>query len=112
MASSSPTTLLFRILLICIVLDITTRYFEKPPIRTQKMKPKKETKDKYENPLKDVEIDTSLDEDEDNFVDVNKKKSKKLKKNDTEEEIEEETEKKEKKSKKNRKNFSIAQCKI
>ena len=64
------------------------------------MKQKKETKDKYENPLKDVEIDTSLDEDEDNFVDVNKKKSKKLKKNDTEEEIEEETEKKEKKSKK------------
>lgn len=108
MASSSTTTLLFRLLLICIVLDIITRYFEKPPIRTPKTKPKKETKDKYENPLKDVEIDTSLEEDDDNFVEVNKKKPKKLKKNETEEEIsEEETEKKEKKLKKRKKKREI-----
>ena len=111
MSSSSTTSLLFRLLLICIVLDIVTRYFEKHPVRylSQKSKPKKEKEDKYENPLKEVEIDTSLDEDDDSFVDVNKKKKKKQKKNETEEEIEEETEKKEKKVKKSKKKRKIVE---
>ena len=108
MSSSSTTTLLFRLLLICIVLDIVTRYFEKPvraPIKKQK-----EKENKYENPLKDVEIDTSLDEDDDDdtFVDKNKKKTKKKSKNETEsddedDESEKEKEKEKKKEKKHKK---------
>ena len=98
MASSSITPLLFRILLICIVIDIVTRYYEKPPIKPPSKKDKSQNKkeDKYENPLKDVEIDTSLDEDDDdddNFVDTKKKKPKKKVQNETEEDNENEKEK-------------------
>ena len=115
MASSSITPLLFRILLICIVIDIVTRYYEKPPIKPPSKKDKSQNKeDKYENPLKDVEIDTSLDEDDDDsFVDTKKKKPKKKLQNETEEENENEKEKekekepkKEKKSKKSKKSKS------
>lgn len=57
--------------------------------------------DKYANPLQDVEIDTSLDEeDDDNFVGKSKEKSKKKIKNETEEEIEKEKVKKNKRKKK------------
>ena len=106
--SASTTKLLFNLLLICVVLDVVTRYFEKPPIRrtSQKNNPSKENK--YENPLKDVDIDTSLDEDDDDFSDTKKKKPKKSKVNETEEDEEEkEKEKiKEKKSKKKKKKKS------
>lgn len=108
--SSSTTSLLFRLLLICIALDMATRYLEKPSVRTSSNMPKKEKENKYENPLKDVEIDTSLDEDdeEDNFVDINKKKTKKKVKSETEEDTDNEDEKekevkKEKKIKKSKK---------
>ena len=100
MASSSTTSLLFRLLLICIVLDILTRYFEKPPVKAMK---KKEEKNKYENPLKDVDIDTSLDEDDDdNFVENKKKSRKKKSTNDTDAEEEEEKEKEKIKDKKHK----------
>jgi hypothetical protein len=76
MASSSTAPLLFRLLLICIILDVVIRNFEKPPARAPTKKDQKEKENKYENPLKDVEIDTSLDEDDDDsFVDKNKKSS-------------------------------------
>ena len=102
--SISTTKLFFNLLLICIVLDVITRYFEKPPMRNtlQKNKQEKEKENKYENPLKDVDIDTSLDED-DEFSDTNKKKPKKSKKNETEEDEEEEKEKEKKKKKKKKK---------
>ena len=91
---ASPVTgLLFRILFICLAFDIARRFFEKPVKRgLAKNKQSPETKkDKYEDPLKDKEINTTLDEDDDNdFAEEKKpKKSKKEKK-----------EKKEKKSKK------------
>ena len=103
--ASSTTTLLFQLLFICLALDMVTRYFDKPPIKGLTNKAQKEKENKYENPLKDVEIDTSLDEDDDNFVDTNKKKSKKKLKNETEEdsENEEEKEKEVKKAKKHKK---------
>ena len=108
MASSATTNLLFRLLIICIVLDIATRYFEKPPVRplTKKDREQKEKeKNKYENPLKDVDIDTSLDEDDDgDFVDTKKKTHKKKSKNETDtEEDKEEEEKEKKKEKKSKK---------
>ena len=106
--SSSSTNLLFRLLFICIVLDISMRYFDKPPLKSPSRKEKPKKEDKYENPLKDVEIDTSLDEDDDNYVDVNKKKTKKSKKIEKEEEInEDKAEKKEKKEKKSKKKRKI-----
>ena len=101
MASSSVTNFIFRLFIICIMIDIATRYFfgPGPSMLTKKKPEKKEKENKYENPLKDVDIDTSLDEDDD-FAD-NKKQNKK---NKTKEEKENEEEKeKEKKDKKNKK---------
>lgn len=98
MTSQYFTNLLFRIFMICIALDVASRYFEKPnpSLLAKKPKPQKEEKDKYENPLKDVDIDTSLDEDDDddddNFVDKHKKKPKKKSTNETQEEDYEEIE--------------------
>ena len=101
MASSSVTNFIFRLFIICIMIDIATRYFfgPGPSMLTKKKQEKKVKENKYENPLKDVDIDTSLDEDDD-FAD-NKKQNKK---NKTKEEKENEEEKeKEKKDKKNKK---------
>ena len=101
MASSSVTNFIFRLFIICIMIDIATRYFfgSGPSMLTKKNPEKKEKENKYENPLKDVDIDTSLDEDDD-FAD-NKKPNKKNKtKEEKENEEEKEKEKKEKKKKK------------
>ena len=101
MASSSVTNFIFRLFIICIMIDIATRYFfgSGPSMLTKKNPEKKEKENKYENPLKDVDIDTSLDEDDD-FTD-NKKPNKKNKtKEEKENEEEKEKEKKEKKKKK------------
>ena len=101
MASSSVTNFIFRLFIICIMIDIATRYFfgPGPSMLTKKKQEKKVKENKYENPLKVVDIDTSLDEDDD-FAD-NKKQNKK---NKTKEEKENEEEKeKEKKDKKNKK---------
>ena len=101
MASSSVTNFIFRLFIICIMIDIATRYFfgPGPSMLTKKNPEKKEKENKYENPLKDVDIDTSLDEDDD-FID-NKKPNKKNKtKEEKENEEEKEKEKKEKKKKK------------
>ena len=101
MASSSVTNFIFRLFIICIMIDIATRYFfgPGPSMLTKKKPEKKEKENKYENPLKDVDIDTSLDEDDD-FVD-NKKPNKKNKtKEEKENEEEKEKEKKDKKKKK------------
>ena len=79
MASSSVTNFIFRLFIICIMIDIATRYFfgPGPSMLTKKKQEKKVKENKYENPLKDVDIDTSLDEDDD-FAD-NKKQNKKNK---------------------------------
>ena len=101
MASSSVTNFIFRLFIICIMIDIATRYFfgPGPSMLTKKNPEKKEKENKYENPLKDVDIDTSLDEDDD-FTD-NKKPNKKNKtKEEKENEEEKEKEKKDKKKKK------------
>ena len=101
MASSSVTNFIFRLFIICIMIDIATRYFfgPGPSMLIKKNPEKKEKENKYENPLKDVDIDTSLDEDDD-FTD-NKKTNKKNKtKEEKENEEEKEKEKKEKKKKK------------
>ena len=101
MASSSVTNFIFRLFIICIMIDIATRYFfgPGPSMLIKKNPEKKEKENKYENPLKDVDIDTSLDEDDD-FTD-NKKPNKKNKtKEEKENEEEKEKEKKEKKKKK------------
>ena len=101
MASSSVTNFIFRLFIICIMIDIATRYFfgPGPSMLTEKNPEKKEKENKYENPLKDVDIDTSLDEDDD-FAD-NKKPNKKNKtKEEKENEEEKEKEKKDKKKKK------------
>ena len=121
MASQNFTNLLFRIFMICIALDVASRYFEKPnpSLLAKKAKPQKEEEnkyeDKYEDPLKDVDIDTSLDEDDDddNFVDKHKKKPKKKSNNETQTEDDDKSEetkeeakgekKTEKKVKKNKK---------
>ena len=112
---SSTTNLFFHLLIICLGLDIMLRYYEKPPVRMTKNKIQKEkpVENKYENPLKDVDIDTSLDEenDDDEFADMRKKKIKKKNKNETEEDteedkadkIEKEAEKEQKKEKKKKK---------
>lgn len=100
--ASSTTGLLFRILFICLAFDVARRFFEKPIQRQIKGKQSEPKKDKYENPLKDKEINTTLDEDdEDNdFADTKKEKKKKEKKEkkikkeeDDDEEDEEEKEK-------------------
>ena len=101
MASSSVTNFIFRLFIICIMIDIATRYFfgPGPSMLIKKNPEKKEKENKYENPLKDVDIDTSLDEDDD-FTD-NKKPNKKNKtKEEKENEEEKEKEKKDKKKKK------------
>ena len=110
MASQNFTNLLFRIFMICIALDVASRYFEKPnpSLLARKAKPQKEEENKYENP--DVDIDTSLDEDDeddDNFVDKNKKKPKKKSTNETQTDDEDdskETQKEAKEEKKVKKN--------
>jgi selT/selW/selH-like putative selenoprotein len=121
MASQNFTNLLFRIFMICIALDVASRYFEKPnpSLLAKKAKAQKEeenkNEDKYKDPLDDADIDTSLDEDDDddNFVDKHKKKQKKKSTNETQTEDDEESEetqeetkgekKTEKKVKKNKK---------
>ena len=101
MASSTVTNTLFRFFIICLMIDIGMKYFLKPNQQMIKKSEQIKEKDKYENPLKDVDIDTSLDED-DEFTD--KKKPKKKKEKETEEEQkEEEKEIKDKKNKKDKK---------
>ena len=72
------------------MIDIAIRYYLGPgPNMLSKKQPSKPAKEnKYENPLKDVEIDTSLEEDDDNFAEP-KKQKKKNKKKDTKEKEEE-----------------------
>ena len=99
-SSSSVTNFIFRVFIICIAIDIATRYFFGPgPSMLVKKKEKKPEQKKYENPLKDVEIDTSLDEDDD-FSDNKKSKKKNKKKEEKENEEEREKEKEIKKNKK------------
>ena len=80
MASSSVNNFIFRLFIICIMIDIATRYFfgPGPSMLVKKKEPKKAEPKKYENPLKDVDIDTSLDEDDD-FADKKPKKKNKTK---------------------------------
>lgn len=119
MASQNFTNLLFRVFMICIALDVASRYFEKPNPRLldKKAKVQKEEEnkyeDKYKDPLEDADIDTSLDEDDedDNFVDKHKKKPTKKSTNETQaedddesEEIQKETIKEKKAEKKVKKN--------
>ena len=107
MASSSVNNFIFRLFIICIMIDIATRYFFGPgPSMLVKKKEPKETKaeqKKYENPLKDVDIDTSLDEDDDFNDKKPKKKIKKKEEKENEEEKEKEKDKIEKKIKKQKK---------
>ena len=103
MALSKVSTFLFQIFFVMIMVDIAIRYFlgPAPSMLTKKQPVKPPKENKYENPLKDVEIDTSLDEDDD-FAEPQKQKKKKNKKEIKEKE--EETEKsKEKETKKKKK---------
>ena len=102
--ASSTTNFIFRLFIICIMIDIAMRYFLGPgpsmaPKKKQEVKPKE---NKYENPLKDADIDTSLDEDDD-FVEDKKTKKKNKKKDDKEKEDEKEKEKEKKDKKKKKK---------
>ena len=102
--ASSTTNFIFRLFVICIMIDIAMRYFLGPgpsmaPKKKQEVKPKE---NKYENPLKDADIDTSLDEDDD-FVEDKKTKNKNKKKDDKEKEDEKEKEKEKKDKKKKKK---------
>ena len=102
--ASSTTNFIFRLFVICIMIDIAMRYFLGPgpsmaPKKKQEVKPKE---NKYENPLKDADIDTSLDEDDD-FVEDKKIKKKSKKKDDKEKEDEKEKEKEKKDKKKKKK---------
>jgi selT/selW/selH-like putative selenoprotein len=86
------------------MIDIAMRYFLGPgpsmaPKKKQEVKPKE---NKYENPLKDADIDTSLDEDDD-FAEDKKTKNKNKKKDDKEKEDEKEKEKEKKDKKKKKK---------
>ena len=104
MASSKVTYFLFQIFIICIMIDIAMRFFLGPTqSMISKKKEEKQVKEKkYENPLKDADIDTSLDED-DEFTDTKKpkkKKNKKEKENEKEKGKEKEKEKENKKKKK------------
>ena len=102
--ASSTTNFIFRLFVICIMIDIAMRYFLGPgpsmaPKKKQEIKPKE---NKYENPLKDADIDTSLDEDDD-FAEDKKTKNKNKKKDDKEKEDEKEKEKEKKDKKKKKK---------
>ena len=102
--ASSTTNFIFRLFIICIMIDIAMRYFLGPgpsmaPKKKQEIKPKE---NKYENPLKDADIDTSLDEDDD-FAEDKKTKNKNKKKDDKEKEDEKEKEKEKKDKKKKKK---------
>ena len=102
--ASSTTNFIFRLFIICIMIDIAMRYFLGPgpsmaPKKKQEVKPKE---NKYENPLKDADIDTSLDE-VDDFVEDKKIKKKNKKKDDKEKEDEKEKEKEKKDKKKKKK---------
>ena len=102
--ASSTTNFIFRLFVICIMIDIAMRYFLGPgpsmtPKKKQEAKPKE---NKYENPLKDADIDTSLDEDDD-FAEDKKTKKKSKKKDDKEKEDEKEKEKEKKDKKKKKK---------
>ena len=102
--ASSTTNFIFRLFVICIMIDIAMRYFLGPgpsmaPKKKQEIKPKE---NKYENPLKDADIDTSLDEDDD-FAEDKKTKKKSKKKDDKEKEDEKEKEKEKKDKKKKKK---------
>ena len=102
--ASSTTNFIFRLFVICIMIDIAMRYFLGPgpsmaPKKKQEVKPKE---NKYENPLKDADIDTSLDEDDD-FAEDKKTKKKNKKKDDKEKEDEKEKEKEKKDKKKKKK---------
>ena len=102
--ASSTTNFIFRLFVICIMIDIAMRYFLGPgpsmaPKKKQEVKPKE---NKYENPLKDADIDTSLDEDDD-FAEDKKTKKKSKKKDDKEKEDEKEKEKEKKDKKKKKK---------
>ena len=102
--ASSTTNFIFRLFIICIMIDIAMRYFLGPgpsmaPKKKQEIKPKE---NKYENPLKDADIDTSLDEDDD-FAEDKKTKKKNKKKDDKEKEDEKEKEKEKKDKKKKKK---------
>ena len=102
--ASSTTNFIFRLFVICIMIDIAMRYFLGPgpsmaPKKKQEVKPKE---NKYENPLKDADIDTSLDEDDD-FAEDKKTKNKNKKKDDKEKEDEKEKEKEKKDKKKKKK---------
>ena len=102
--ASSTTNFIFRLFIICIMIDIAMRYFLGPgpsmaPKKKQEVKPKE---NKYENPLKDADIDTSLDEDDD-FAEDKKTKKKNKKKDDKEKEDEKEKEKEKKDKKKKKK---------
>ena len=102
--ASSTTNFIFRLFVICIMIDIAMRYFLGPgpsmaPKKKQEVKPKE---NKYENPLKDADIDTSLDEDDD-FAEDKKTKKKSKKKDDQEKEDEKEKEKEKKDKKKKKK---------
>ena len=102
--ASSTTNFIFRLFVICIMIDIAMRYFLGPgpsmaPKKKQEIKPKE---NKYENPLKDADIDTSLDEDDD-FAEDKKTKKKNKKKEDKEKEDEKEKEKEKKDKKKKKK---------
>ena len=102
--ASSTTNFIFRLFVICIMIDIAMRYFLGPgpsmaPKKKQEVKPKE---NKYENPLKDADIDTSLDEDDD-FAEDKKTKNENKKKDDKEKEDEKEKEKEKKDKKKKKK---------
>ena len=87
-----------------IMIDIAMRYIlgPAPNMLSKKNAPKPPKENKYENPLKNVEIDTSLDE-EDDFAEPQKKKNKKIKKEKKEKEEETEKEKEKEKEKKKKK---------
>ena len=104
MAASKVTNFLFQIFIVMIMIDMAIRYYLGPgPNMLSKKQPSKPAKEnKYENPLKDVEIDTSLEEDDDNFAEP-KKQKKKNKKKDTKEKEEEKEKEKDKEKKKKKK---------
>ena len=95
---------LFQIFFIMLMVDIAMRYFlgPTPNMLTKKNQVKPQKENKFENPLKDVDIDTSLDEDDD-FAEPQKQKKKKNKKEMKEKEDETEKDKEKEKKKKKKK---------
>ena len=87
-----------------IMIDIAMRYYlgPSPNMLTKKKQAQPPKENKYENPLKDAEIDTSLDED-DEFAEPQKQKKKNKKKETKEKEDEKEKEKEKEKKKKKKK---------